>query len=210
VERNVASIEGLVPAPGGATPRLADQPMIRVLAPSVCATVIEDRIPTRTDGCGGRDSRLRREKRKLCLAHDGLGPTWNGSVGCSAAPGGRVERWHPFTVAGPSVRPAKPNRTGHRLWILERRWGSRIRAKGIYRDPAQPSPPCQSEWSEVDLHDLGRPGSMNHTRLPLAVSIRTGLPRTVRQRAGQAAQKAHRTSLADAFACETVVSRCRY
>ena len=85
---------------------------------------------------------------------------------------------------------------------IERRWGARIAARGIYRDPVRSSRGhfAQGQRPALALRHAARPCPLGRVRLGPALPDRAGALRAVRRRAGQAPQEAHRLGPAGAAA----------
>ena len=100
---------------------------------------------------------------------------------------------------------------------IERRWGPKIKARGIYREggsqvspcllptrcvgclrhrleasPLQSRPLCQSEWSALAVRHAARAHCLGRLRLGAAVPDHPGAFRTLRTKAGPTAQEADR------------------
>src|SRR5215217_321745 len=100
------------------------------------------------------------------------------------------------------------------LWssALTRRWrgagGSGLLPRGSSASlgALQPLPLRQDQRPQMGVPDAARPAPVGRTNLGLAVSERSSLLRTLRQRAGQAAQEDNRVGLAVAPFGEALVS----
>ena len=78
---------------------------------------------------------------------------------------------------------------------IERRWGARIKARGIYRDPVrslQPRPLRQGIWPTLDQRNAARARAVCRAGLGLAVPDRAGPLRALRPGARAPAQAADR------------------
>ncbi len=96
---------------------------------------------------------------------------------------------------------------------LERRWGKKIAAKGIYQDPAKlalhPRALRQGEWPEVGVPDALGACALGEARVGVAVSERPRSLRELRSTAGQAPQEDNRLGTSVAPSGEALVARAR-
>ena len=75
---------------------------------------------------------------------------------------------------------------------IERRWGAKIKARGIYRDPLQPRPFRQGQWSALDQCHGACSDPVGRSGLGAALPHRPGAFRALRPRARLPPQEADR------------------
>ena len=92
---------------------------------------------------------------------------------------------------------------------LERRWGKKIAAKGVYRDPVRSTHErfVKSERPEVGMPDALGARALGATRLGVAVLERACSVGALLRPAGQTAQEDNRLGTADAPPSQALVAR---